>query len=374
MRLTLNRPRLLIRFLCCAVLLPAPSSAFDFVVTRYDDPAPDGCLATDCSLREAVIAANADTDADRILLSSGTYRLTIAGTGESLAADGDLDVRRDVEILGVGSGLTILDSAGTGETTLSASLAGLDFVLRRLTIQNSDDDGLHLGIGNHLVEEIESRDNGSVSFGVGIETTVGSVAELRRITASGNSGIGLRVTQGSAIVENCTLSGNDSSELTVNFAVSFVATHCTITGATDANHEVTSHDSVVRLANSIVVGSCNFTGGATLDSLGGNIESAATTCQLDHPSDLAPVSLASLGLGPLADNGGGQRTHLPALGSIAQGAAFDALCLPSDQRGVPRPGDCESGAVELTNARVPTAIFIDGFLQGSPAAWTALVP
>lgn len=33
--------------------------ASDFIVTRYDDPPPLGCLAHDCSLREAVIAANA---------------------------------------------------------------------------------------------------------------------------------------------------------------------------------------------------------------------------------------------------------------------------------------------------------------------------
>ena len=46
-----------------------PAVAFDFVVTRYDDPVPDGCIATDCSLREAVIAANVDAAADTIRLA-----------------------------------------------------------------------------------------------------------------------------------------------------------------------------------------------------------------------------------------------------------------------------------------------------------------
>jgi site-specific DNA-adenine methylase len=35
----------------------ATALAADWIVTRYDDPAPDGCLPLDCSLREAIGAA-----------------------------------------------------------------------------------------------------------------------------------------------------------------------------------------------------------------------------------------------------------------------------------------------------------------------------
>ena len=35
----------------------APANAALFQPTRYDDPAPNGCVPLDCSLREAVIAA-----------------------------------------------------------------------------------------------------------------------------------------------------------------------------------------------------------------------------------------------------------------------------------------------------------------------------
>lgn len=45
-----------------ALVLPAaPAAADTFVVNRTDDPAPDGCDPTDCSLREAIIAANDTT-------------------------------------------------------------------------------------------------------------------------------------------------------------------------------------------------------------------------------------------------------------------------------------------------------------------------
>jgi len=62
-------------------------TATTFTVTRTDDPVPNGCLPTDCSLREAVIAANAGSGGDAIALPAGDYRLTFA-TGEYFAANG----------------------------------------------------------------------------------------------------------------------------------------------------------------------------------------------------------------------------------------------------------------------------------------------
>ena len=42
-------------------------------------------------------------------MGTGTYTLTIAGTGEDAAATGDLDITDDLTITGAGSGLTIID-------------------------------------------------------------------------------------------------------------------------------------------------------------------------------------------------------------------------------------------------------------------------
>ncbi|HLF57826.1 MAG TPA: hypothetical protein VI942_13375, partial [Thermoanaerobaculia bacterium] len=95
--------------------LQAPLAAVDIWVTRYDDPVPNGCLPTDCSLREAVIAANADPDFDVIRLSAGDYLLTLAGTGEDAAADGDLDLLESVDVVGLAPALTRLVGDGLGE-------------------------------------------------------------------------------------------------------------------------------------------------------------------------------------------------------------------------------------------------------------------
>jgi CSLREA domain-containing protein len=58
----------------------------------------------ECTLRAAVQEANALAGTDTINLPAGTYTLTIGGTGEDVAATGDLDITADVTITGAGSG------------------------------------------------------------------------------------------------------------------------------------------------------------------------------------------------------------------------------------------------------------------------------
>ena len=62
-----------------------------FNVTKTSDT-NDGVCDADCSLREAVIAANAAVGPATINLPPGTYGLTLAGAGEDKAATGDLDI------------------------------------------------------------------------------------------------------------------------------------------------------------------------------------------------------------------------------------------------------------------------------------------
>jgi hypothetical protein len=81
-------------------------------VTRFDDPVPDGCLPGDCSLREAVRAANASAAADILHLAAGTYVLTLAGAGEDAAATGDLDI----------GGVLVIEGMGPNSTTLFSGM------------------------------------------------------------------------------------------------------------------------------------------------------------------------------------------------------------------------------------------------------------
>ncbi len=94
--------RVLITALLAAIALlttVSTSSAATYKPTRTDDPVPNGCKSKDCSLREAVIAANAAGNAgsSTILLRPGRhYKLTRPGPGEDAALTGDLDVTAPV--------------------------------------------------------------------------------------------------------------------------------------------------------------------------------------------------------------------------------------------------------------------------------------
>src|SRR5438874_5432229 len=57
------------------------ASAATFAVTRTDDPAPDACAPSDCSLREAVLTAS---PGDVVQVPAGHYRLSIPGAGEDV--------------------------------------------------------------------------------------------------------------------------------------------------------------------------------------------------------------------------------------------------------------------------------------------------
>jgi len=77
--------------------------AADFTVTRTDDPSTDACMPDDCSLREAVIAANNRGGHDTILLSKQVYSLTIPVPEHGdfgFAQVGDLDIYDDLTIAG----------------------------------------------------------------------------------------------------------------------------------------------------------------------------------------------------------------------------------------------------------------------------------
>lgn len=101
------------------VLIAAPQTSADvFEVDRFDDPFPAQTCASptavDCSLREAILTANAAAGPDLILVPAGTYTLTRTGAEEDAAVTGDLDLTDTVRIEGAGMTETIFDGGGPG--------------------------------------------------------------------------------------------------------------------------------------------------------------------------------------------------------------------------------------------------------------------
>lgn len=110
--------------------------AADLVVTRTDDPIPDGCLATDCSLREAVILANAVFGADTIDLGANIYQLSIDGAGEDLSVTGDLDVLDDLSIFGAGESQTSIVMNAQHDRVIQLVVDPASGVRHRLDLSN----------------------------------------------------------------------------------------------------------------------------------------------------------------------------------------------------------------------------------------------
>ncbi|HEY1464868.1 MAG TPA: hypothetical protein VGF44_15740, partial [Terriglobales bacterium] len=113
------------------IMMPLPDPTF--FVNRLDDPSPGTTAATcnnvsnadtssSCSLREAVLKANATAGTDTITLAAGTYTLTIARVnGDNTGAHGGLYINDSVTIVGAGQANTIIQGG------ISAA-AGVDLV------------------------------------------------------------------------------------------------------------------------------------------------------------------------------------------------------------------------------------------------------
>src|SRR5512138_1392513 len=113
---------LTIVFALFAAIGPQPVLAASFTVNSTGDtvdasPGNGVCAdaSNNCTLRAAIMEANALAGADIITLPAGTYQLTLANAGganEDNSATGDLDINQSLTINGAGSGTTIIE-AGT---------------------------------------------------------------------------------------------------------------------------------------------------------------------------------------------------------------------------------------------------------------------
>jgi parallel beta helix pectate lyase-like protein len=138
------------RFRACApvaafaLLACACARAATFAVdTETDsiDTAPGDGVCADaeghCSLRAAVIEANALAGADAIELPAGLFVLAIEGRGEDAAASGDLDLTDDLAIEGAGTEQTRIDAAALDRVfEIISGGASRSVSFTHLTLQN----------------------------------------------------------------------------------------------------------------------------------------------------------------------------------------------------------------------------------------------
>jgi CSLREA domain-containing protein len=94
-----------------------------------------------CSLRAAIEEANALAGADVVELLAGQYALTLAGTGDNVAASGDLDITEDVVIRGAGEMSTFIDGAALDRVfDIRDSVQAVSLHVEDLAVRNGRSD------------------------------------------------------------------------------------------------------------------------------------------------------------------------------------------------------------------------------------------
>lgn len=294
-----------------AANIPQASLQTITVDTTVDELIDNG----NCSLREAVQAANEGTAVDNcpaggitttIMIPAGTYSLTIPLDFDDDYHTGDLDILTSVIIKGAGADVTILDAnkldrvffisdegnAEISDVTITGGNAGLD-----PDGEGRDGGGIWVYEGRLYLHDAIVKGNeahkGATLGGLG-GGIMGNGAEIivKDVEISGNdaaaTGGGLHVRDGIGIVENSHIVENNSgnvgggiSHQAINTSSSMSVAHSTVVSNTAAfnggglsNAFSTALTATLSLDHVVVDGNSAFIGTDYLRGLGGGIANA----------------------------------------------------------------------------------------------------
>jgi len=354
-----------------------------FAVNTTEDSSDGSCDAyaagaTDCTLREAISAANNLAGADTITVPAGIYTLALAGTGEDLNATGDLDITDSLTINGAGAATTIIRAGATptsGIDRVLDILAVIPVDISGVTIANGkcpspcNGGGILNNGGTLSVTNSAFSGNSATSNGGAIYNYSGAL-NVTNSTFSGNSadfGGGIDNLDALAVT-NSTFSGNSAASNgggILNTAT-LSATNSTFSGNSAASNGggIGNYGTLnlknTLLANSAAGGDCyNGSGDAIATNLDNLIE---TNGSAGHMCG-TPAVAGDPGLGALADNGGGTQTFAITATSPAYNAGDNPTCTAApvnglDQRGIVRPqfGICDIGSYEFPDTVAPGVV------------------
>ncbi|AVH67137.1 beta strand repeat-containing protein [Nostoc sp. 'Peltigera membranacea cyanobiont' N6] len=360
-------------------------AANDTVVTNTND-------SGEGSLRQAILNANANPDAntitfagsvftdstpDTITLTSGeleiTNALTINGLGaNNLSISGNnafavfnVNDGSNNEIAVAINGLTIKDAS---------DLAGI-FNVENLTINNSSISGNTALIGSIYNLGTATITNSTISGNSGgyAGITNGGAATITNSTISGNSGFGGGIfNAGTATITNSTISGNAGTDFSggIYNQATLSIINSTITNNTADSDNNGSGDGggvgndggTVTAQNTIIAG--NFDSGneapdifgavtGNANNLIGSLTGASGSIGTGSDITFASAGITNINqvIGSLANNGGATQTHAIISGSAAINAGDNTLIpagVTTDQRGITRTigGTVDIGAYE----------------------------
>lgn len=210
-----------------------------------------------CTLRAAIMEANASPGVDTIVIPAGTYYLTIPSTAENYALNGDLDVTDSVIIVGAGAAETIID--GNRDVTngrVFEIFNGISVRMSHLTVHNgihetAGGSGTAGGILNRgtltleYAQVLNNQDGGLLNQGV---------ADLTAVTYANNSGGWAALTNNSGgvlTIRNSTINNNTSSGFSNGGGVDASNGTITIINSTIVYNQATLNGGGIYIAQSI---------------------------------------------------------------------------------------------------------------------------
>lgn len=396
------------------VTQPASAQTVIIVNTTIDSIMDDG----QCSLREAVIAANTDSATGGCPAGSGadiiqfdpsmsvpaSFLLTLGGANEDNSATGDLDLLGILTIQGSGVDQIIID--GNNTDRVFEVRPGATIILSNITIRNGNPGGGANGGGilvsggtprtkltlrnSSVVNNMAASGGGIQNLGNGANTIIENTlisSNTATINGGGISSTGSFSILNSTLTQNTARSGGavDHAGFSMNLTNTTISSNSasdngggiynradaillnvTLSGntanGTDTGGNIFNDTASLSIKNSIIAnseadGNC-FNSEGIINSQGHNLESG-NTCEFTNVGDLANTDPL---LGDLQDNLGSTFTQALLAGSPAIDQGDNASCPKFDQRGFSRPVDgdgngeaiCDVGAFELGGIE-PTA-------------------
>jgi len=404
-----------LRLLAITLLAAGPAQAAPtvFTVDTAAERNSAADLATNCTLGDALTAANADAAVDGCshpdVGTGGPFEIVLpAGSGpfvlerSETASKGRVGlpiVRSNVTIRGNGNAIErniafacpdpVADEFRLLEVARNARLTVEDLglhngcalsggavhsagqlVLRGVLISNNaatsgDGGGVSNDGGNAEIVDSTIADNRASDEAGGIYNVGDGILVLKRSTVARNSsrtGGGLQNSFATATLLNSTVSGNSATE--GGGIANGGGAALTVLGSTIATNQASqgqglyNYNGSITFANTILADRCFLLAKPPNLDAGHNLE-RRNTCGLTAATSIVNVSTGISGL--LADNGGPTDTHEVVASSPAIDAGDPATCAMLgvdgiDQRGVARPdgdaagaGSCDIGAVEFAD-------------------------
>ncbi|MEX0800813.1 MAG: choice-of-anchor Q domain-containing protein [Dehalococcoidia bacterium] len=327
--------------------LATPAHAADIAVNTTDD---ENNVDGDCSLREAVEAANTDAAVDACTAGAGADTIAVPA-GTYLLETGELEITTDVTINGAGAADTIVDNADDTGRVFNVNESAATVVINDLTVQNGqsgDGGGIWtsgtLTINNVVVQDSFADGDGGGIFISGSGTLNATNCQVINNEAADEGGGIMNEGPDTLNLNGCLVSGNHASDDGGGIANVFDATG-TIDGSTISGNTADSDGGGIYIdqccgVEPFVITNSTISGNTSTGDDGGgvNVEDGEAT-----------VTNVTISGNSAADTGGGFRVDDGASAALTNVTITGNSAAPDGGGGV---AAMDEGAATLLNTIV----------------------